>query len=179
VNQRSQTKITNQETSSGMKRRMNSENTTHIVQKDMRGEILTTLGEKPKSSQAFTQVPHQSVKNTHGSSVPISIPNTLRDEGCYYERNKCQSRSMNTLQSKPAIHPRFFLRRKASHDLFECIETHKGFSEDRARSIFVQILSAVHYLHSNGIAHRDIKDENVVIDSSFKVRYYDVLHTRQ
>lgn len=34
-----------------------------------------------------------------------------------------------------------------------------------------QVVEAVFYLNSLGISHRDIKDENLVIDKNFKVRY--------
>lgn len=64
--------------------------------------------------------------------------------------------------------------RRPSYDLFECIEQseQKRLSEDQARYVFGQVVDAVHYLDSLGIAHRDIKDENVVIDQNLKVRPY-------
>jgi PAS domain-containing serine/threonine kinase len=67
--------------------------------------------------------------------------------------------------------PRPQFLRRASHDLFECIEQseHKRLSEDQARYVFSQIVEAVHYLDSLGITHRDIKDENLVIDKNLKV----------
>lgn len=64
-----------------------------------------------------------------------------------------------------------YFTRRASHDLFECIEQipNKHFSEEQARHIFAQVVEAVHYLDSQGITHRDIKDENLVIDKNLKV----------
>ncbi|EIN12007.1 kinase-like protein [Punctularia strigosozonata HHB-11173 SS5] len=65
--------------------------------------------------------------------------------------------------------------RRASHDLFECIEQsrHKRLPEPQARYIFAQVIEAVHYLEQLGITHRDIKDENLVIDSDLKVKLID------
>ncbi|KAF9163962.1 hypothetical protein DFQ26_001963 [Actinomortierella ambigua] len=69
---------------------------------------------------------------------------------------------------KPAL-----LVRRTSCDLFECIEHHSKFSEAQARVIFKQIVECVDYLNSRGICHRDIKDENIVIDNDFVVKLID------
>ncbi|KAF9412513.1 hypothetical protein BGZ94_001013, partial [Podila epigama] len=69
---------------------------------------------------------------------------------------------------KPAL-----LVRRTSCDLFECIEHHSKFSESQARMIFKQIVECVYYLNSKGICHRDIKDENIVIDNDFVVKLID------
>uniref|UniRef100_A0A182QVG3 Protein kinase domain-containing protein n=1 Tax=Anopheles farauti TaxID=69004 RepID=A0A182QVG3_9DIPT len=45
--------------------------------------------------------------------------------------------------------------------------------ETRARKYYGELLSAVEYLHSNGIAHRDIKCENVTLDAQDRVRLID------
>jgi serine/threonine protein kinase len=60
---------------------------------------------------------------------------------------------------------------RPSCDLFECIEQapHKRLSEEQARYIFAQVVETVYYLDSLGITHRDIKDENLVIDKELKV----------
>ncbi|KAI1314602.1 hypothetical protein EDD11_001945 [Mortierella claussenii] len=65
------------------------------------------------------------------------------------------------------------LVRRTSCDLFECIEHHSKFSESQARMIFKQIVECVEYLNSRGICHRDIKDENIVIDNDFQVKLID------
>ncbi|KAF9193291.1 hypothetical protein BGZ50_007551 [Haplosporangium sp. Z 11] len=63
--------------------------------------------------------------------------------------------------------------RRTSCDLFECIEHHSKFSESQARVIIKQIVECVYYLNSRGICHRDIKDENIVIDNDFVVKLID------
>jgi len=49
-------------------------------------------------------------------------------------------------------------------DLFDYI-TNKGQVSDRsARYLFRQVLEAVQYCLSMGVVHRDVKDENILID---------------
>ncbi|KAE8220764.1 hypothetical protein CF319_g5759 [Tilletia indica] len=65
------------------------------------------------------------------------------------------------------------MERRSSCDLFECIEQHSRLSEEQARWVFAQVVEAVYYLDSLGITHRDIKDENCVVDADFNVKLID------
>lgn len=78
---------------------------------------------------------------------------------------------LKKLPSVPIEVPKPIYSRRPSHDLFECIEQtrHKRLSEKRTRYIMAQVVEAVFYLNRHGICHRDIKDENLVIDKNFKV----------
>ncbi|VTJ79569.1 Hypothetical predicted protein [Marmota monax] len=48
-----------------------------------------------------------------------------------------------------------------------------GLWEDEARVLFGQVASAVGYCHAQGIAHRDVKAENVLLDAAGRAKLCD------
>ena len=53
---------------------------------------------------------------------------------------------------------------QACKDLFDFISDHKRLEEPLARHIFRQVVRTVQECHEAGVIHRDIKDENILID---------------
>lgn len=65
-------------------------------------------------------------------------------------------------------------RPQNSKDLFDYITECGGLDEAEARDLFQQIVEAIVELHNAGVVHRDIKDENVLVDiESQRVRIID------
>lgn len=59
-------------------------------------------------------------------------------------------------------------------DLFDYIELRTNMEEGECRSIFKQVVDAIHHLHTTAlVVHRDIKDENVVLDGEGKIKLID------
>ena len=59
-------------------------------------------------------------------------------------------------------------------DLFDYVELKAHMEEDEVRNIFRQVVSAIDHLHTKAlVAHRDIKDENVILDGEGRIKLID------
>ncbi|KAL9099052.1 MAG: hypothetical protein Q9163_005396 [Psora crenata] len=59
-------------------------------------------------------------------------------------------------------------------DLFDYIEMRSSMDETECRNIFLQVVAALHHLHTKAlVVHRDIKDENIILDGEGHVKLID------
>lgn len=58
-------------------------------------------------------------------------------------------------------------------DMFTHIFNNGKLNEKQAQKMFAQLVSGVSYLHSKGIAHRDLKLENLLLDSNQSIQISD------
>lgn len=64
-------------------------------------------------------------------------------------------------------------------ELFRLINQSDIFSEKTSRYIFRQLISGVKNLHKRGIAHCDIKTENILLDSKLNIKIADFGFSRE
>lgn len=57
--------------------------------------------------------------------------------------------------------------------LLEHVRDHDCLAERRARFIFRQIIQGIDFLHNNGIIHRDLKLENIMLTTTDKIKIID------
>ena len=57
--------------------------------------------------------------------------------------------------------------------LFHYIRKYRGLNENKAFSLFIQVVNAVNFMHSNDLIHRDIKPENILLYDNNNIRLCD------
>jgi|688.fasta_scaffold555389_1 protein kinase A len=62
----------------------------------------------------------------------------------------------------------FLMKQIKAHDLSQCLENKKRFSENQAKFIAVQVAMALNYLHGKKIIFGDLKPEKVLVDEDGK-----------
>ena len=60
-----------------------------------------------------------------------------------------------------------------NRDLFRYIENFGSLPEPVMKSYVIQLLKAVNAMHRVGVCHRDLKLENLVLDSNFNLKITD------
>ncbi|KAA8548721.1 hypothetical protein F0562_000405 [Nyssa sinensis] len=58
-------------------------------------------------------------------------------------------------------------------ELFTKLARHGRFTEQAARRYFQQLVSALHFCHQNGVTHRDIKPQNLLLDQAGNLKISD------
>ncbi|ESO87102.1 hypothetical protein LOTGIDRAFT_177465 [Lottia gigantea] len=64
-------------------------------------------------------------------------------------------------------------------DLLEFVGLHGSLNSEKSKKIFRQIVAAVSHCHQQGIAHRDLKLENILLTQTSQVKLADFGFSRQ
>lgn len=58
-------------------------------------------------------------------------------------------------------------------ELFHHLKKDVRFTEDRSKFYMAELVLALEYLHQQGVVYRDVKPENILIDSEGHIRLTD------
>lgn len=118
-----------------------------LVDTWVRDRELGTIPSEIQILYSLNKFPHANI---------MRIVDFFEDDNCYY---------LETLQHGSQT--------SGSVDLYDIIEVKKNMTEFEAKYIYFQTVAALTHMHSHGIVHRDIKDENIIVDKDYFVKLID------
>lgn len=133
--------------------------------------MLQSLGQHPSIIKLIEwhEVESYIVIITERFGTPWTWPNPRLD----HRRNEGLRPAEQLLAMRSrATHPSA-VRAETPSDLFECIESHYYMPESTVYRVFSQLLEVVLYLCHRGILHRDLKDENILVDEAYRIKLID------
>lgn len=78
------------------------------------------------------------------------------------------TRLYEVMESKNSIY--LVTEHAGGGEIFDHLVSNGRMKEEEAARIFAQIVSAVDYCHRNKVVHRDLKAENVLLDSEMNIK---------
>ncbi|KAJ5461334.1 uncharacterized protein N7458_002886 [Penicillium daleae] len=102
---------------------------------------------------------------TKSTSTDSSVPEDRFEELECHQRFGFHSNLVNLIHNFETEHHTYLvLEYCANGDLYEAIRLNRGPLEtEHVRDFMFQLISAIEFMHANGIYHRDIKPENIFL----------------
>jgi len=116
---------------------------------------------------------NRAVKSAPNDSIPMEVTlmnMTSHIDGViklieYFELPDCFMLILERMMTKVGQQKDIQTTSSNVKDLFDFISDNGPLKEDVARHIFQQLIQTVSHIHQAGVIHRDIKDENILIDT--------------
>lgn len=121
------------------------------------------LNLRPSSCQEKSVAVKVTPLRSDESKNSLRVQKLLNEAQCM---KRCQGHpNILTLHETMTSPTNFFMvtEKCPMGDIFDITLVHGIFDLETSRSFFCQLISAVHHMHSTGVAHRDIKPENVLL----------------
>lgn len=138
--------------------------------------VLETLGEG-----SFGRV-YKAKQTTDGSFVALKViskrgrsENELKGfrRECKIQRDLHHPNIIQMIDSFETDNEIVVITEFASSELTALLRKHGFLPEDRVQKIVWDLVSALHYLHSNRVLHRDLKPQNILIDLQNRAKLCD------
>ncbi|CAN6551728.1 unnamed protein product [Malus baccata var. baccata] len=120
----------------------------------------------------------------HNTAVAVKIIDKSQTDATMEPRILREISAMRRLQQHPnvlKIHEVLATKSKiylvvelaTGGELFAKLSRHGKLPESLARRYFQQLVSALHFCHQNGVAHRDMKPQNLLLDKNGNLKVSD------
>ncbi|CAA7258667.1 unnamed protein product [Cyclocybe aegerita] len=137
-----------------------------LIGKGSHGKVYLAFNATSGEIMAVKQVERPLTKSDRMKSDLIKIVDTLREEREHMKNlehpNIVQYLGFEENEATVNI----FLEYVSGGSIGGCLKTHGPFKDDVTRYFTAQILEGLSYLHANGIVHRDLKGDNILVEDS-------------
>lgn len=147
-----------------------------VIGKGSFGKVL--LAERKSASQMSNK---KSTRVTYAIKVlkkdvvleDNDVESTLVERRVLELGNKCPFLTKLVCTFQTNTHLFFVMEYLNGGDLMFHIQKSKRFKEDRARFYAVEMVIGIQFLHDNGVVYRDLKPDNILLDSQGHVKIAD------
>ncbi|KAL9651464.1 hypothetical protein ABK040_001411 [Willaertia magna] len=145
----------------------------NLIGRGSYGVVCSAIDKRTNEKVAIKKISNIFQKNKDYQKRIVRELKILKHYSSIKHENIVQLKDVVVPKSVNELHDLYIITEKFECTLRDVFKTGQQFTDINIKYFLYHLLKGISFIHSSGIAHRDIKPQNILVDENFRIAYCD------